>query len=211
MEQNPNLLAPPVVKSLRAETAGAMQRSLSEDIREEREELREAAEQTLNVIMDLNLDGTIRWVSPSWVDVIGTQIDAVQGTPVADLIVSDNKTIFGDIVESMKKDDSRSQFIRFTMALGPLSQLLPLDCVREPEADIEPETVDLEAQGIMVYDGASGGESHVSLHPYIKFREDTKHLYLYICPAACAERYNCTNRKITDHVDDSALDCPKRD
>jgi len=156
----PNTLAPPAVTSLRAGGA-AMERSLSEDIREEREELREAAEQTLNVIMDLNLDGTIRWVSPSWVEVIGTQPESVAGTRIADLIVSDNKAIFADIVENMKKDDSRSQFIRFALKLGPLSKLLPLEIVQEPDTAGAPAFVDLEAQGIMVYDSASGGESHV--------------------------------------------------
>lgn len=162
MDQDPNRLAPPAVLSLRAQTAGVMERSLSEDIREEREELREAAEQTLNVIVDLNLDGTIRWVSPSWVDVLGTPSDTVQCTAIADIVVSEPTTIFTDVVESMQKDDSRSQFIRFSVKLGPLSKLLNLETIKEPEAEIESQVVDLEAQGIMVYDGASGGESHVS-------------------------------------------------
>lgn len=157
----PNMLAPPAVASLRA-GAGPMERSLSADIREEREELREAAEQTLNVILDLNIDGTIRWVSPSWVDVIGTQPDSVVGTPIAQLIVSDNPSIFSEVVESMTQDDSRSQFIRFAVQLGPLSKLLPLDMLKEPDQPVQPVLVDLEAQGIMVYSGASGGESHVS-------------------------------------------------
>ncbi len=155
----PNTLAPPGVASLRA---GMMERSLSEDIREEREDLREAAEQTLNVIMDLNLDGTIRWVSPSWADVIGTRPESVSGTAISDLIVSDNTTVFTDIVESMKKDDSRSQIIRFAVPLGPLSRLLPLDMVRGPDDPTPAPAIDLEAQGIMVYNTASGGESHVS-------------------------------------------------
>ncbi|KAK4247413.1 hypothetical protein C7999DRAFT_32189 [Corynascus novoguineensis] len=153
----PNMLAPPAVASLRA---GPMERSLSEGIREEREELREAAEQTLNVIMDLNIDGTIRWVSPSWVDVIGTQPDSVVGTPIADLIVSDNSNIFSEVVQSMTQDDRRSQFIRFAVKLGPLSKLIPLDMLNGPEDPTQPVVIDLEAQGIMVYSGASGGESH---------------------------------------------------
>lgn len=161
MAADPTKLAPPAVTSLRAQTAGVMERSLSEDIREEREELREAAEQTLNVIVDLNLDGTIRWVSPSWVDVIGTQADDVQGTSIAEVVVSEPTTIFTDVVESMQKDDSRSQFIRFAVKLGPLSQLLSLEDIKEPEAETEPQVVDLEAQGIMVHDGGSGGGSHV--------------------------------------------------
>jgi serine/threonine-protein kinase RIM15 len=162
MEQDPNKLAPPAVTTLRGQTAGVMERSLSEDIREEREELREAAEQTLNVIVDLNIDGTIRWVSPSWVDVIGTPADSVQGTPIADMIVGDQKTVFSDIVASMQKDDSRSQFVRFAVKLGPLSKLVPLESLTVPESEREPQIVELEGQGIMVYDGASPDESHVS-------------------------------------------------
>ncbi|KAK0730839.1 hypothetical protein B0H67DRAFT_639292 [Lasiosphaeris hirsuta] len=174
MEEEPtttNTLAPPAVTSLRV--GALMERSLSEDIREEREELREAAEQTLNVILDLNLDGTIRWVSPSWIDVIGTLPESVVGTSIADLIVSENTIIFTDIVESMKKDDSRSQFIRFAVQLGPLSRLLPLEMIKEPEDAAETTAVDLEAQGIMVYDSASGGESHTMwmIRPWMAPRE----------------------------------------
>ncbi|KAL3300877.1 agc protein kinase [Colletotrichum asianum] len=176
MDPQPSMLAPPAVTNLRSQ-AGAMERTLSEDIREEREELREAAEQTLNVIVDLNLDGTIRWVSPSWTDVIGTQPESVKGSAIADLIVSDNKTVFADTVESMKKDDSRSQRVRFAVAMGPLSKLLPLEDIPELETDdaeeCAPATIDLEAQGIMVYDGVSGGESHTMwmIRPYIAPRE----------------------------------------
>jgi serine/threonine-protein kinase RIM15 len=156
----PQILAPPAVTSLRA---GPMERSLSEDIREEREELREAAEQTLNVILDLNNDGTIRWVSPSWVDVIGTQPDSVVGTRIADLIVNDNPNIFSEVVEGMTQDDRRSQFIRFAVKLGPLSKLLPPEMAKDHEGTAQPVVIDLEAQGIMVYSGPSAGESHVSV------------------------------------------------
>ena len=156
-------MPPPAVASLRAQAATAMERSLSEDIREEREELREAAEQTLNVIVDLNLDGSIKWVSPSWTEVIGTPPEGVQGQPIADLVVSENKGVFADVVESMKKDDSRSHRVRFAVKLGPLSKLLPLDGLGDTEECYdEPQFAELEAQGIMVYDSVSGGESHVS-------------------------------------------------
>jgi serine/threonine-protein kinase RIM15 len=139
-----------------------MERSLSQDIREEREELREAAEQTLNALMDLNLDGTIKWVSPSWADVVGSDITSVEGKHISELIVSEPTTIFTDVIESMKTDDSKSHRVRFAMHLGPLSKLRSIAEDDTPVAsDHQPETIDLEAQGIMVYDSASGGESHV--------------------------------------------------
>jgi serine/threonine-protein kinase RIM15 len=170
MEENNDMLAPPAVSQLRAQANGQMERSLSEDIRGEREDLREAAEQTLNVIMDLSLDGTIRWVSPSWTDVIGTTLESVKGRPIKELLVSDNKEVFAEIVESMLKDDSRSQMVRFTVQLGPASRLAPIEipdqlAVEGEDAVMavdERSTIDLEGQGIMVYDRSSGGESHVS-------------------------------------------------
>lgn len=165
------MLAPPAVSHLRAE-AGLMERSLSADIREEREDLRQAAEETLNVIMDLSMEGKINWVSPSWLDVIGTTLDSVQGKPIADLLIGhDDKNVFKDTVEEMKKDDSRSYIIRFTIQLGPASRLLPLESledVKEGEGEgmaaisqPEPATIDLEGQGIMVHDRGSESGSHV--------------------------------------------------
>lgn len=190
------LLAPPVLSKLRAQAAGSqMERSLSADIREEREDLREAAEQTLNVIMDLGLDGKIRWVSPSWTDVIGTTLESVQGKPIVDLLIGDNKeAVFSEVVESMKKDDSRSQIVRFRVQLGSLSKLASLGSPLELEnnedgASQEPETIELEGQGIMVYDRSSGGESHVR---------------------SIAVQLLFTLLTFLDHVDDQTLGSTKR-
>lgn len=188
MDTNPAMLAPPAVTSLRAQKAGVMERSYSQDIREEREDLKEAAEQTLNVIVDLNLDGTIRWVSPSWVDVIGTQPDDLKDKHISNVVLSEPTSIFTDVVESLQGNDAHSQFIRFSVKLGPLSKLLvpeeeepagaqdtenagtgtptgpegapTLETELESKIEPEPQVVDLEAQGIMVHD--TNGESHVS-------------------------------------------------
>ncbi|KAH0556112.1 hypothetical protein GP486_005952 [Trichoglossum hirsutum] len=163
---------------------GLMERTPSMDIRAEREDLKEAAEQTLNVILDLSLGGAIRWVSPSWKNVIGTTPESVQGKPIADVVL-DNKDVFATAVESMKKDDSRSQIIRFSVRMGPLSKLAttPTEATVQPEGeesqqDDTPEDdnrLTLEGQGIMVYDRSSGGESHTMwmLRPFVQLREVT--------------------------------------
>lgn len=177
-------LAPPTVTTLKQEAAslhsrGHMERSISEDIRVEREDLKEAAEHTLNVVLDLNLNGKVRWVSPSWTEVVGTPVESIKGKPISE-IVPENPSVFADAVESMKKDDSKSHFIRFPVRMGPLSVLLKksgkLPVVEEggevnaeegatpDDNDDEDDILNLEGQGIMVYDRASGGESHVS-HP----------------------------------------------
>lgn len=183
-EEDTKALASPALTGLRVQDGGPMERSLSADIREEREELREAAEQTLNVIMDLSLDGNIRWVSPSWTDVIGTSPESVQGRPIANLLLDENKDMFTEVVESMKKDDSRSQIIRFHVQLGPASKLLSsLEAKLEEESsdlvnqksEVSPPSTDLEAQGIMVYDQSSGGESHVCLPFLSRVHADNLH------------------------------------
>ncbi|KAI9884356.1 MAG: hypothetical protein M1823_003852 [Watsoniomyces obsoletus] len=157
-----------------------MRRTTSQDIREGTEDLKEAAEQSLNVILDLGLDGVVRWVSPSWTDVVGTTPDVIQGKPIADLVL-DNKTAFADAIANLQQDASRSQFIRFAVALGPLSKLTPSqspttsedredaleDSTTELEPAPEPElappqmVLALEGQGIMVYDRTTHEESHV--------------------------------------------------
>lgn len=176
MEFDPSKLAPPVVRSLRAQAIGTamMERSLSEDIKEERKELREAAEQTLNVIVDLNLDTSVKWVSPSWIDVVGTRPSTVEKKPIADLIISENKNAFSEAIDSMKKDDSRSQYIRFTVGMGPMSKLYPAEAINEYESDeVGPVPIELEAQGIMVYNRTTGSESHTMwmIRPWVAPRE----------------------------------------
>lgn len=141
------------------------------NIRDEREDLKQAAEQSLNVILDLSFDGIIRWASPSWKDVVGTPADKIQGTPIADILTS-SKEAFADAIESMKKDDSRSQIVRFQVRKG-ISSSLEAKCAEEqdqPQDDKEyqeenaveeEDFINLEGQGIVVYDRSSADESHV--------------------------------------------------
>ncbi|KAI7976518.1 hypothetical protein EIK77_000206 [Talaromyces pinophilus] len=158
-------------------------------MRAERENLREAAEETLNVILDLGLDGHIKWVSPSWRQVIGTDPESVEGKVISEVLWS-NKSCFQDAIKSMKEDDSRSRFIRFSVVMGPGSMLkssikessstIKDDDNREVESNKQPaddvkndestdvkegndeDILDMEAQGIMIYDRSGDGEGHVS-------------------------------------------------
>lgn len=177
-----SLLAPPAVTALRGEdnsgSSTPMQRSSSIDIRKEREDLRAAAEQSLNVILDLGLDGTIRWVSESWKEIVGTSADSVKGKPIADLLLS-SKDGFSNAIESMKSDDTKSRIIHFTVAMGPSSVLKQPRAkttetmeTQEPEVkeedaageevEEEEQVVNLEGQGIIVCDRSTGQDSHVS-------------------------------------------------
>ncbi len=149
-----------------------LERSLSMDIREEGRDLKDAAEQSLSVILDLDLDDKIRWVGQKWLDVVGTSPEKVQGKPIEDLLIGD-KSVFAEATKALRKDDHNSKVIRFSVQMGPRSLLKPArndDKMADADADWEGERrsdestllINLEAQGIMVYDRATGSESHVS-------------------------------------------------
>lgn len=178
-------LKSPTVTALRQEALGGelhrqkMERSLSEDFRMERDDLKEAAAHSQNVILDLGLDGVIRFVSPSWQDLIGTTPSEVKGKPIADLL-RENKDVFKEGVEALQKDDSKSLIIRFSLPLGSHSLLrkklqrsksdlteLAAEVealqVDEQQPEEEEPAISLEAQGIMIY-SRSGEASHVRIH-----------------------------------------------
>ncbi|CAL5867168.1 uncharacterized protein PFLUO_LOCUS1380 [Penicillium psychrofluorescens] len=193
---NPQFLAPPAVTALRQEARNInpkMVRTFNEDMREEREDLKEAAEQTLNIIVDLDLDGRIKWVSPSWKQVVGSSPDSVEGQMIADILVG-NKDVFGDAIEALKVDDSRSRFIRFAVQMGPdsvlkdssESQSLVADdendkeetsesALQTDEEEPEHNLLTMEGQGIMVYDRTDDQTGHTMwmLRPYTEPREVT--------------------------------------
>ena len=176
-EDSRQTLVPPAVTALRqadGEKRTPMERSNTADMRAERDDLKAAAEQSLNVILDLSFEGTIRWASPSWADVVGTSVESVKDRPVADLLLS-NKDAFSTAVESMKKDDSKSRIIRFQVQMGPLSLLrrdarrksIPFEGIEAEQAESseEEQILNLEGQGIIVFDRSSGEESHVRQKP----------------------------------------------
>jgi serine/threonine-protein kinase RIM15 len=180
MADSPNsaMLAPPAVVALKEDAVGtkdsgyrgAMERTVSMDIREERDDLKRAAEQSLNAIMDLNLDGSIRWASPSWKDLSGVDPESIVGKTMSDIIV-DHKNIFTDAIALMRNDDTKSRIIRFAITYQLPVGASPRVTLESPHAEpvafiVEDEDshehlVNLEAQGIMVYERATGEESHV--------------------------------------------------
>jgi serine/threonine-protein kinase RIM15 len=174
----PNAPVAPAVAALKHEAAShdmhraSMERTISEDIRVEREDLKEAAEYGHNVLLELGLDGIVRWVGPSFQEVVGIPADAVLSKPIEDFLATDT-SVFQDAIDCLRKDDARSHIIRFSV----LSTHLPkprrkttgdervsesLGHTEGQEEQSEGTLLNLEGQGIMVYDRTSGQESHVS-------------------------------------------------
>jgi serine/threonine-protein kinase RIM15 len=178
IKNNATSLAPPTWKLEGAALSAIpealkvkMQRTLSEDIREQREDLKEAAEYTKSVVVELSVEGVIKWASPSWLEVVGTRVEDIVGHPIAELVVSD-KAVFEQATEAIRKDDARSHNVRFSVLAGPDNPIRKKHSRKRDDAapeepldaeELEEEIiVDLEGQGIMVYDRSTGRESHVS-------------------------------------------------
>jgi serine/threonine-protein kinase RIM15 len=206
------MLMPPAVAAIREDAARDgphrtnMERTISMDIREEREDLKKAVEQSMNAMLELDLENKVRWVSPSWQDLTGHPAGSLVGKPISEALV-DNPTVFADCVEAIRKDDSKSRIIRFnvrlpenfwtsqaaaaqdevlekiqplvdeatqsvdpeqrsdenkkTVELGVQDESMTDDAIPPQESqDIKPLAVELEAQGMLVYDRSSGEESH---------------------------------------------------
>ena len=168
-------LEPPAITALKSDAGYggeqirlAMERSFSQDIQDGTQELKEAAEQTRNIILDISLDGHVRWVSPSWTDVVGTDLSSVHGRKISEFI-DDKPDVFEGAIAALKANNSKSQNVRFAVKIGTSSNMAPLlqtQAGQEPkEEDLDLDasgkaTLELEGQGIMVYDRSSGGESH---------------------------------------------------
>lgn len=164
-------------------TTTKMTRSMSMTMKAEKDDLKEAAKDTFNVVVDLNLDGNVRWASSSWQDVVGTSCESIQGKSIS-TILYENTDCFQRAVEAMKQDDSKSYKIRFSVVVGPLSAFAQ-DPVRKAMAaekeGFRPEEVEdlsileMEGQGILVFDRGDGQASHTMwvIRPWTEPKEIT--------------------------------------
>lgn len=165
---NSNIAQSPTVAALKYDAGVGpephkvmMERSFSQDIQEGTQELKDAAEQSRNIILDLGLDGIIRWVSPSWTDVVGTHLESVKGKPISQFI-HDDPSAFEKAVVALQSNDSKSQYVKFSIALTSTSTLHPMLESQSAPSQTEDgkRLLQLEGQGIMVWDRTTGGGSH---------------------------------------------------
>ncbi|AEY95735.1 FACR218Wp [Eremothecium gossypii FDAG1] len=105
--------------------------------------LEKATAKNPSVLLELDPDGNVKYVSQVWETVVGTRCAEVVGRPVSEVILGgdQDKLVFQKAVAMMCQDD-RSCRVRFLTALGP----------ERAAADGE-AVVELEAQGTLIHDG----------------------------------------------------------
>jgi len=164
------------------DNADNMQQVEEAMIIEETEDLRQAAEQSQreNVLVELTLDNVIKWVSPSWQDVIGyfhfftRWLTCVRSDPKDVIGYSISKVLVGDQHVFDKAtliilgDDAHSLRVRFNVAMGDASKYDEQDEQGVFKLDDKlPEALEMEGQGILVRDDHSGNPTHVLSPPSV--------------------------------------------
>jgi serine/threonine-protein kinase RIM15 len=142
---------------------------------EETEDLRQAAEQSQreNVLVELTLDGIIKWVSSSWQDVIGYYYTLAEDTDnrsdpkdvvgynISKVLV-DDQHVFSKAIDIILADDAHSLQVRFMVVMGDASKYDEQDEQGVFKLDDKlPEALEMEGQGILVRDDHSGNPTHV--------------------------------------------------
>ncbi|KAF8311179.1 hypothetical protein DL93DRAFT_2061386 [Clavulina sp. PMI_390] len=133
----------------------------NEDREEASEVLRIQVEeaQSLNVVLDLTLDGEggqqFAWINPAWYDVIGTNPNMLLGTPIAEHLHPADADVFREATQQLQEDDSHTLEVQFRIKVKP-----------EGAGEVPPEHGnadwfrEMEGKGMLMYDRAEGTPSH---------------------------------------------------
>ncbi|KAG5519964.1 hypothetical protein PMAC_000241 [Pneumocystis sp. 'macacae'] len=84
--------------------------------------------QRINILIELSLDGKLKWLSPSWKDIVGIDSKQALGRPISDFLVGDDN-VFSRAINVLLEDDSHIFRIYFNV----VTNLSPID---EIERDI---------------------------------------------------------------------------
>lgn len=91
------------------------------DSEKDNEDLQDASNQNQNIVMELSLDGTIRFLSTSWEDITGYPASDLLNTNISSVIIGDDsdREVFVRAAQAMKDDES-SYRVRFLTSKRPL-------------------------------------------------------------------------------------------
>lgn len=90
------------------EEAGASDSIAEAEALEEKINLRLASKNSMTVVMELDMDGNVRYLSKSWESLVGSPVKRIVGRPVSDIIVGNNPEdfkVFHNAMDQMVRDD----------------------------------------------------------------------------------------------------------
>ncbi|RUS29284.1 hypothetical protein BC938DRAFT_480837, partial [Jimgerdemannia flammicorona] len=122
----------------------AREGSEGSEVHHDNEQLQIAAEkgQSVTMVMELTLENAqVRYLSPVWKDLVGSDPQSLIGTQMNELVSPDDKQVFTESTQHLLEDDSRTVEVRFTLV---------------GEADDH----EMEGKGMLMYDRVTGRPSH---------------------------------------------------
>ncbi|SCU77319.1 LAFA_0A01068g1_1 [Lachancea sp. 'fantastica'] len=126
------------------------------------EYLKVATDTSASILMELNMDGRIRYISPIWEDIVGTKVDDVVGQAVSDILVGteQDRSVFQRATDLMIREDC-SYRVRFLVEAEHSENDSKIDSdVTTVSTTLEPNTIELEAQGVVISDATNNIPTH---------------------------------------------------
>lgn len=107
-------------KDLNTDNAEPLQNDESSDLDLLQEDLQNASKQSENVVLELALDGTVRYLSYSWQDITGYPASDLINTNISQIIIGEtnDREVFVKAAEAMSSDES-SYRVRFLTSRRP--------------------------------------------------------------------------------------------
>ncbi|RLV92497.1 Serine/threonine-protein kinase RIM15 [Spathaspora sp. JA1] len=100
---------------------------------EEKIDLRLASSNNPTIVMELDLDGNVRYLSKSWEYIVGTSIRKIINCPISKIIIGNNDEdykVFNNAIDQMIKDDG-SYKVKFITASNNAPRMDPSDSMKE--------------------------------------------------------------------------------
>ncbi|SCU79107.1 LAME_0A07250g1_1 [Lachancea meyersii CBS 8951] len=116
------------------------------------EYLKVATDTSASILMELNMDGRIRYLSSIWEDIVGTSVSDIVGQVISDILMGtdQDRSVFQRATDLMIREDC-SYRVRFLVECD----LNDTDAKTVPDSNlgaspVQPDTIELEAQGVVI-------------------------------------------------------------
>lgn len=122
----------------------------------EQVDLREASADSLPVVMELDLDGRIRYVSTNWETVVGTAVPKILDRPISDLLIGASDadlSVFNDALAQMVRDNA-SYKVKFVTATNDRNLVVQEGHLRQSGDSQSPQLTQFQLTQHLSHSGA---------------------------------------------------------
>ncbi|SCU83437.1 LADA_0C11452g1_1 [Lachancea dasiensis] len=130
------------------------------------EYLKVATDTSASILLELNMDGRVRYLSSIWKEIVGIESNEVVGQMISEILVGSeqDRSVFQRATDLMIAQDC-SYRVRFLVEAGhpndSTSSSTDLSGTEHPDVSaVNPSVIELEAQGIVIFDGVHKIPSH---------------------------------------------------